>query len=165
MPFATVTARLVPAPILALTLAAALASPAAAQAPSRMKVCADQWNEMKAKNQTGDQTYQEFSKKCMSADDAPAAKPAAAPAAAGSAGSKTSVPSAGTKPATTAPSATTAKPAATPKPTAASARDDEEEGTAKEDLAKCNASWKDYKAKNNVTGAKAWHVFMAKCLP
>lgn len=140
---------------LTLALAAALvlsfASAAAqAQAPSKMKVCADQWNELKAKNQTAGQTYQEFSKKCMSGDGA-AAAPAAKPAAT-------------TTTTTTAP-ATTTKPAAAPKPTQAAAKDDEEGGTAKEDLAKCNASWKDYKAQNNVSGAKAWHVFMARCLP
>lgn len=141
--------------ICAFTLVFASAA-AQAQAPSKMKVCADQWNDLKAKNQTGNQTYQEFSKKCMSADDAaaPAAKPA----------TTTATPPKTTAPATTA--APAAKPAATAKPTPASVRDDEEEsGTNKEDLAKCNASWKDYKAKNNVTGAKAWHVFMARCLP
>lgn len=141
---------------LTLALAAALvlsfASAAAqAQAPSKMKVCADQWNELKAKNQTGGQTYQEFSKKCMSADGAAAAPaPATTPAA---------------KPAATTTTTTPAKPAAAAKPTQASAKEDEEAGTAKEDLAKCNASWKDYKAQNNVSGAKAWHVFMARCLP
>lgn len=130
-----------------LTLAAALvlsfASAAAqAQGQSKMKMCADQWNELKAKNQTGGQTYQEFSKKCMSGDGAAATTPA--------------------KPATTTTAPAT-KPAA-PKPTQASTSD-EEAGTSKGDLARCNASWKDYKAKNNVSGAKAWHVFMASCLP
>ncbi|MDF2809922.1 MAG: hypothetical protein K0S56_953 [Microvirga sp.] len=140
---------------LTLALAAALVlsfagAAAEAQAPSKMKVCADQWNELKAKNQTGGQTYRDFSKKCMSGDGA-AAPPAANPAA-------TAAP-------TTAAPTTTAKPAGAPKPTQAAAKEDEEGGTGKEDLAKCNASWKDYKAQNNVSGAKAWHVFMARCLP
>jgi len=119
-----------------------LSTPVHAQ--NTMKQCADQWNAMKAKNQTGNLTYQQFSKQCMSSgDDAAATTPAK-------------------------PSTSTAKPSSTtaPKPTQASAKnDDEDTGTAKEDLAKCNDGWKDYKAKNNVSGAKAWHVFMAKCLP
>ena len=118
-----------------------LATPAHAQ--SKMKQCADQWNEMKAKNQTNGLTYRDFSKQCMSGSaDAPAAAPAANSNA--------------------KPTATTT---AAPKPTAASAREEEESGTSKDDLTKCNAGWKDYKAKNNVSGAKAWHVFMARCLP
>jgi hypothetical protein len=30
-----------------------------------MKVCAAQWNDMKAKKTTGGQTYQQFSAKCL----------------------------------------------------------------------------------------------------
>jgi hypothetical protein len=41
------------------------AAPAATTSNSRMKVCAAQWNDMKAKKTTGGQTYQQFSAKCL----------------------------------------------------------------------------------------------------
>lgn len=74
------------------------AGPAAAQtAPaagtSRMKVCADEWNALKAAKKTAGKTYRDFSKECMARDGAattaattaakPEAKPDAKPASAG----------------------------------------------------------------------------------
>ncbi|HEY1708705.1 MAG TPA: hypothetical protein VGG10_10615 [Rhizomicrobium sp.] len=40
-------------------------APAASTSNSRMKTCAAQWNDMKAKKTTGNQTYQQFSAKCL----------------------------------------------------------------------------------------------------
>lgn len=71
-----------------LVIAAALAVFAAGAAPiaagaagptmqqEKMKACGAKWTELKAKNQTGNQTYKDYSTKCMgSAADKPA-KPA-----------------------------------------------------------------------------------------
>lgn len=128
----------------------AAAKPTAAQAlpPGSIKQCADRWNAMKAKDQTGNLTYREFSQSCLAG--AVAGKPAEKPAAAETteAKPKTSVPSIGTKPKAT---------------TAAAAREEEDE-TDKAALTRCNAEWKQEKERRNLSGAKAWHVFMARCL-
>lgn len=134
--------------LLAGMLVFAAGSAVQAQSPSRMKECADEWNALKAKNQTGNRTYSQFAKDCMAQEDAAPATSTTAPAP------RTSVPSAGTK-----PSATPTSPAAARADTEADSADN------RRALARCNAQWKDYKAKNNLTGAKAWHVFMARCLP
>jgi hypothetical protein len=114
------------------------ASTPPAQGGASAQECAARWNDMKAKDQTGDLTYRQFSQSCMAGTEAPAPKPAAA--------SRTSVPSVGSR----------SKPAAV--------EQEEDDETDKEALTRCNAEWKSYKARNNPTGAKAWHVFMAKCL-
>ncbi|MCJ8141526.1 hypothetical protein MKI84_01185 [Ancylobacter sp. A5.8] len=136
-----------PAPKPATSTPAASATPATGGASA--KDCAARWNDMKAKDQTGDLTYREFSQSCM-AGTAP--KGAAT-------GSRTSVPSAGAKP------LATEKPApAKPAPKPAAAREEQDSESDKAALTRCNAQWQDYKARNNLSGAKAWHVFMAKCL-
>jgi hypothetical protein len=53
-----------------------VAGPAHAQ--GRMKACADEWNTMKAANQTAGKKYREFQKECMARS---AAAPATTPAA------------------------------------------------------------------------------------
>ncbi|MFT0862535.1 hypothetical protein [Ancylobacter sp. G4_0304] len=137
------------------TANAGSAAPSSAPAPkpatggASAKDCAARWNDMKAKDQTGDLTYREFSQSCM-AGTTPAPKSATT-------GSRTSVPSAGAKPLTKDKPSTT-------QPSAAAREEDDDSETDKAALTRCNAQWKDYKAKNNLTGAKAWHVFMAKCL-
>lgn len=136
-----------PAPKPATSTAAASATPATGGASA--KDCAARWNDMKAKDQTGDLTYRDFAQSCM-AGTTPTPKSATT-------GSRTSVPSAGAKP------LTKDKPSTTQSAAAAREQDDDSE-TDKAALTRCNAQWKDYKAKNNLTGAKAWHVFMAKCL-
>ena len=130
--------------------APAAPKPSTAQAlpPGSIKQCADRWNEMKAKDQTGNLTYREFSQNCLAG--AVAGKPAGKPAAAETtqAKPKTSVPSVGTK----------------PKATTAAAEREEEDETDKATLTRCNAEWKQEKERRNLSGAKAWHVFMARCL-
>lgn len=137
------------------------ASAAAAQ-PS-IKQCADLWNEMKAKNQTGKQTYREFAQECLAgtgvldgkpAEPPPAPKEAApaAPPAPPNPPPKTSVPS-------------VPRPAATPAPDPAPSLTRPPEESDREAVNRCNGEWQAYKARHNLTGAKAWHVFMARCLP
>ncbi|MDQ0301078.1 hypothetical protein [Ancylobacter polymorphus] len=137
------------------------ASAAAAQ-PS-IKQCADLWNEMKAKNQTGKQTYRDFAQECLAgtgvldgkpAEPPPAPKEAApgAPPAPQTAPPKTSVPS-------------VPRPAATPAPDPAPALTRPPQESDREAVNRCNGEWQAYKARHNLTGAKAWHVFMARCLP
>jgi len=46
------------------------AAPASAQ--SRMKVCNDEWNKMKADNTVGDKKYADFRKECLARTEAPA---------------------------------------------------------------------------------------------
>ncbi|HEX7798791.1 MAG TPA: hypothetical protein VF402_00485 [Asticcacaulis sp.] len=51
----------------------------AAPAQSKMQACAAQWNQLKAANKTGGQTYKTFSSACMKGNAAtPAVKPAPA---------------------------------------------------------------------------------------
>ncbi len=126
--------------------------PSAAAAQPSMKQCADLWNELKAKNETGSQTYRDFARQCLAGtsaapkdddDDKPAEK-AATPA----------------KPRTSVPSVA-ARPTPDPAPALSKAPDEND----REAVNRCNAEWGDYKARHNLTGAKAWHVFMARCLP
>jgi len=125
--------------------------PSAAAAQPSMKQCADLWNELKAKNETGSQTYRDFARQCLAGtsaapkddDDKPEEK-AAAPA----------------KPRTSVPSVA-ARPTPDPAPALSKAPDEND----REAVNRCNAEWGDYKARHNLTGAKAWHVFMARCLP
>lgn len=137
------------------------ASAAAAQ-PS-IKQCADLWNEMKAKNQTGKQTYREFAQECLAgtgvldgkpAEPPPAPKEAApaAPPAPQNPPPKTSVPS-------------VPRPATTPAPDPAPALTRPPEESDREAVNRCNGEWQAYKGRHNLSGAKAWHVFMARCLP
>ena len=115
--------------------------------PGSIKQCADRWNDLKAKDQTGNQTYREFSQKCLAgavAADKATEKPAAAAEA--PAKPKTSVPTAGTK------------------PSAKTVAAEEEDETDREAVTRCNGEWKDYKALRNLSGSKAWHTFMARCL-
>ncbi|TCK27971.1 hypothetical protein EV667_1966 [Ancylobacter aquaticus] len=128
------------------------ASAAAAQ-PS-IKQCADLWNEMKAKNQTGTRTYRDFAQECLAGtgvlDDKPATKPAEAPV---------EPKEAPQKPKTSVPSVP--RPAAAPAPALSRTPD----ASDREALNRCNGEWQAYKTRHNLTGAKAWHVFMARCLP
>ncbi len=127
-----------------------LALPGGAHAQATAKQCADRWNDMKAKDQTGDLTYRQFSQACL-AGTAAVAKPAEKPATTAEtpAKPKTSVPSVGTKPKTTAAAAT---------------EREEEDETDKAALTRCNAEWQEQKVAKNLSGAKAWHTFMARCL-
>lgn len=123
--------------------------PAATSAlpPGSIKQCADRWNDLKAKDQTGNLTYREFSSSCLAGAVA-AGKSSEKPTAAVEtpAKPKTSVPSAGAK------------------PNAKTAAAEEEDETDKATLTRCNAEWKEQKVAKNLSGAKAWHTFMARCL-
>lgn len=132
------------------------ASAAAAQ-PS-IKQCADLWNEMKAKNQTGTRTYRDFAQECLAGTGVLDGTPGETPAA-----PKEAAPSSQTAPKTSVPSVP--RPAAAPAPDPAPALSRPPDASDREALNRCNAEWQAYKARHNLTGAKAWHVFMARCLP
>jgi len=57
------------------------------------------------------------------------------------------------------------RPAAAPSPDPAPTLSRPPDASDREALNRCNAEWQAYKARHNLTGAKAWHVFMARCLP
>ena len=124
---------------------------AAAEARPSIKQCADLWNELKAKNQTGDQTYRDFAQQCLAGSTAQPKEEAAA---------KPEEKSTAQKPRTSVPVVPLGP---TPEPPAALARKPDEND--REAVNRCNGEWQDYKARHNLTGAKAWHVFMARCLP
>jgi hypothetical protein len=124
---------------------------AAAAARPSIKQCADLWNEMKAKNQTGTQTYRDFAQQCLAGSTAQPAE-AATP--------KPEEKPAAPKPRTSVPSIA---PTPAPDPAPELARKPDESD--REAVNRCNGEWQDYKARHNLTGAKAWHVFMARCLP
>lgn len=137
------------------------ASAAAAQ-PS-IKQCADLWNEMKAKNQTGKQTYRDFAQECLAGtgvlDGTPAEPPPAPKEATPTASPAPNNP----PPKTSVPSVP--RPAATPAPDPAPSLTRPPDESDREAVNRCNGEWQAYKARHNLTGAKAWHVFMARCLP
>ncbi|WP_371345928.1 hypothetical protein [Ancylobacter sp. IITR112] len=138
------------------------ASAAAAQ-PS-MKQCADLWNEMKAKNQTGTQTYRDFAQDCLAGtgvlDGAPAPPP---PAPAANATPPNAAPPNAAPPKSSVPSVP--RPVATPAPDPAPSLTRPPDENDRAAVNRCNSEWQAYKARHNLTGAKAWHVFMARCLP
>lgn len=116
--------------------------PAATAAQPTIRQCAELWNEMKAKNQTGKLTYRDFAQQCLAGTPGQASPAATAP---------------GTAPATTA--------GHTPAPPPAAALLDEATEADRAALDRCNGEWQAYKARHNLTGAKPWHIFMARCLP
>lgn len=126
--------------------------PSAAAAQPSMKQCADLWNELKAKKETGNQTYRDFAQQCL-AGSLPEEKPDAPDKPEEKAATpqkpRTSVPTVAARP--------------TPEPAPSLTRTPDEND--REAVNRCNAEWGDYKARHNLTGAKAWHVFMARCLP
>ncbi|MDQ0510690.1 hypothetical protein [Ancylobacter amanitiformis] len=121
--------------------------PAAAAAQPSMKQCADLWNEMKTKNQTGRLTYRDFAQQCLAGSPGAEQQPPEAVRP------RSSVPSAGTRPAVT--------PAPAPPPALQQPPGENDRAA----LERCNGEWQTYKARYNLSGAKAWHVFMARCLP
>ncbi|TSJ61670.1 hypothetical protein FO470_14510 [Starkeya sp. 3C] len=125
--------------------------PNATAAQPTIKQCADRWNEMKAKNQTGNQTYRDFAQQCLAGSPA-AIKEDAAPKSEGKDGAA--------KPRTSVPSVSSRQ---TSEAAGRKSKDSDEND--REALNRCNSEWQDYKAKNSLSGAKAWHVFMARCLP
>jgi hypothetical protein len=115
-----------------------MASPV--QAQSRMKACADEWNAMKAANQTAGKKYRDFQKECL-------ARSAAAP------GARTA-----TGPATT-PAAAPTTPAAAP--TAAKGGGGRQAMVARERA--CGQEWKADKAANKVAAGMTWPKYWSEC--
>ncbi len=120
--------------------------PASAPAQqSRMKECADQWNKLKAANQTAGKTYRQFSTECMAQGGAPAqAKPAAESKAA------------------PAPAKTTAAPVpAKPSTPAAKPSDGRQAMIARERA--CGAEWKADKAAGKIPAGMTWPKYWSEC--
>lgn len=115
--------------------------PAATAAQPTIRQCAELWNEMKAKNQTGKLTYRDFAQQCL----------------AGTPGQATSAAAPGAAVQSTA--------GHTPAPPPPAALLDEATEADRAALDRCNGEWQAYKARHNLSGAKAWHIFMARCLP
>ena len=140
-----------------LTLVAVPISSANAQ-QSKMKSCADEWNKMKAANQTAGKSYRDFSKECMaragdSGSAAPTAKPAATPPATQQSTSTPAAAPAAAK--TTAPKADTSKTAAKP------ASPGREAMVARERA--CGADWKADKAAGKVAAGMTWPKYWSEC--
>lgn len=136
--------------------------PAATAARPTIRQCADLWSELKAKNQTGDLTYRDFAQQCLAgsgpaepAKDAAKAEAKNAPTDAKPDGASSATTKAETPPAVV----TTLAP---PPPEGLQKPTDEADRAA---VNRCNGEWQAYKARHNLSGAKAWHVFMARCLP
>jgi hypothetical protein len=110
------------------------------QAQSRMKACADEWNAMKAANQTAGKKYRDFQKECL-------ARNAAAPGA----GAGTA-----TGPATTTPATT---PAAAP--AAAKGGGGRQAMVARERA--CGQEWKADKAAGKVATGMTWPKYWSEC--
>jgi len=128
---------------------------AAADARPSIKQCADLWNELKAKNQTGKLTYRDFAQQCLAGALPPSSRAESGSSAKDTPPARTSVPSVGTR--------STGAPAPVPAP--APSLQGEPTDADREAVNRCNAEWGDYKARHKLSGAKAWHVFMARCLP
>jgi hypothetical protein len=117
-----------------LVLLAVAAFPVTAQAQSRIKECAAEWQQAKAANTTGGKTYRQFSKECLAQKKAAAGdKPAES------------------KPAVTAPATEATKKPATGGRAAMTAR-----------LRACAADWKADKAAGKTAGLK-WPKYWSDC--
>jgi hypothetical protein len=119
-------------------------------AQSKMKACADEWNKMKAANQTAGKTYREFSKECMSKTDTQATAPAAtkpAETAKTTTAKTTSAPKTETKSTTTTPAT---------KPT-----DGRQAMYARERA--CGADWKADKAAGKIPAGQKWPQYWSEC--
>jgi hypothetical protein len=127
--------------MLAGIAAAALFTSSAGAQAATLAECAAQWRELKDKGQQGDQTYREFSSKCMKSDSA------AAPAAEEEAPAKK-------------------KTAEKPKKKQVVEVDDEGDGNNGTGALKkeCDAKWKVQKASTGASGWKAYFTFMSKCM-
>jgi hypothetical protein len=107
--------------------------------------CAAQWRELKEKGEQGDQTYREFSSKCMKSD----------------AGASNAAAEEEEKP---------AKKKAAEKPEKKKKQvveiDDEDDGNNGTGTLKkeCDAKWKVHKASTGASGWKPYFTFMAKCM-
>ncbi len=107
-----------------------------------MADCAAQWQQLKASNQQGTQSYRDFSKACLTGGAASAAQ--APPAAA------------------TAPAPAAAQKPPTQIATAPSAVDDTSSSAAAKKA--CDSKWGDRKQQTGEHGYKAYFSFMANCL-
>lgn len=79
-----VATRLIATAVAAIIAAIVLASPPAAAAPTQqemMKLCAEEWNSLKAAKKTEGKVYQDFVRDCLAQHMAAAAKEPARPAA------------------------------------------------------------------------------------
>jgi protein-disulfide isomerase len=128
------------ATILGVSAAAALMLTMPSAQAATLAECAAQWRELKDNGQQGDQTYREFSSKCMKADNAAAEEPAPAK-----------------------------KKAAEDKPKKAKQVveiEDQSDGNNGSGALKkeCDAKWKVNKASTGATGWKAYFTFMARCM-
>lgn len=126
---------------------AILAAPHQASAQSKMKVCADEWNKMKAANQTAGKTYREFSKECMSRTDT-----SATPASTSAPATKT----------TATPPASTAKTTTPPAKTDASKPSDGRQAMYARERA-CGADWKADKAAGKIPAGQKWPQYWSEC--
>lgn len=136
----------------------------AKEAQPSIKQCADLWNEMKANRQTGKQTYRDFARDCLAGSTVQPAENTAgkqeAPAPSVKEGEQKPKPAPKSTSSTSVPSVA-ARPTPDPAPTLAREPNNDD----REAVNRCNTEWQDYKTRHKLTGAKAWHVFMARCLP
>lgn len=106
-----------------------------ATADTKMEQCAAQWNQLKAANKTGGQSYKDFSSKCLKGQTAAPAPAAPAP-----------------KPA-----------AAVAKPAAATATGGSGKTAQNNKMKDCAAQWNTMKAQNK-TGGMTYNQWSTKCL-
>jgi len=122
-------------------------SAAPANAQSKMKACADEWNAKKAANEVGNLKYREFQKECLARTAATPGKTPATPAAATPAPAPEK---SATAPAGTPPAATTEKPSAGRQAFFARER-------------ACGAEWKADKAAGKVAAGTKWPQYLHEC--
>lgn len=135
-----------------LMLVAWSAGTASAQ-QSKMKACADEWNKMKAANQTQGKTYRDFSKECMSrAGDASPTPAAAAPAAKPAPSSTVA----------TAPAAKPAAPKVDTSTTAAKPVSPGREAMVERERA-CGSEWRADKAAGKIAAGMTWPKYWSAC--
>jgi len=130
----------------------ALSAGAASAQQSKMKACADEWNKVKAANQTEGKTYRDFSKECMSRTGDSSAAPAAAAPAPKPAASSTAA----------APAAKPAAPAANSTTTAAKPVSSGREAMVERERA-CGAEWKADKAAGKIAAGMTWPKYWSAC--
>ncbi len=130
--------------LLSAVAAAAMSIAAPSAQAATLAECAAQWRTLKEQGKQGDQTYREFSSKCMKGDSAEAAPAAEEPPA---------------------KKETADKPKKKKQEVAADAVDENDGNNGSGALKKeCDAKWKTNKASTGASGWKAYFTFMAKCM-
>jgi hypothetical protein len=141
--------------LLALVVAGMVGHASADTAPTaqaamdaKLKACGRDWADLRKTGQTAGQTFTGFLTGCLVRDNR-AENDTPRPAVVAVASVAPDMPAGS--------AAAPVRERTAPRPVAGRVADDE--------IARCKAGWKEHRTAANVSGLKAWHAWMAQCLP